>query len=97
MCFEFRYDIAMKNILTIIFLIFIATILSAHENWIEIEPANKPQKQKPDMKPDANLSQSESINKIIKNATAVKNLLEGTGKVEKPNSDKKWFEMPKTN
>ncbi|MFA5460488.1 MAG: hypothetical protein WC274_00245 [Sulfurimonas sp.] len=87
----------MKKTLTIIFLIFIATTLSAEKNWIEIEPTNKPQTQKPDIKTDVNLSQNEPINRIIKNVAAVKNMLDATSKEEKPTNDKKWFEIPKTN
>ena len=65
-------------------LVFITANLYADKNWIEIEPLNKEiPKQNP--KPDENLSQIESLTKVIK-------LIDGTEK-EKPSTDndKNWY------
>ena len=46
-------------------LVFITANLYADKNWIEIEPLNK-EIPKQNSKPDENLSQIESITKVIK-------------------------------
>lgn len=81
----------MKKRVTILLSIFISTTLFADKNWIEIEPTNKTQTKKTDLKTDVNLSQIEPINKIIKNVTVVKQLMDATNKEEKPTDDKNWF------
>ena len=65
-------------------LVFITANLYADKNWIEIEPLNK-EIPKQNSKPDENLSQIESITKVIK-------LIDGTEK-EKPSTDndKNWY------
>ena len=80
----------MKLILTLI--TFISISLSANENWIKIEPLNKTKTPKPKNKIDVNLSQIEPINKMIRNATAIKQIVDATSKKEKrPTNDKNWF------
>jgi len=78
----------MKLILTLI--TFIS--LSANENWIKIEPINQTKTPKPKNKVDVNLSEIAPINKMIKNATAIKQIIDATSKKEeKPTNDKNWF------
>lgn len=72
----------MKITSAILFLLFIAANLYADKNWITIEPLNQ-ETPKQNPKPDRNLSQTESITKIIK-------LIDGTEK-EKPSNDKNWY------
>jgi len=81
----------MKIILTL--LSFIILNSHANENWIKIEPINTTQTPKQDPKIDINLSQIEPVNKMIKNATLIKQLIDATGKKEntKPSNDKNWF------
>ncbi len=80
----------MKTILILI--AFISLSLSANENWIKIEPINKTKTPKTKSKPDVNLSQIAPINKMMKNATAIKQIIDTTSKKEKqPTNDKNWF------
>jgi hypothetical protein len=74
----------MKTSLVILFLVFITANLYANKNWIAIEPLNQ-ETPKQNPKLDGNLSQTESITKIIK-------LIDGTEK-EKPSTenDKNWY------
>ena len=75
-------------------IIFTFTLLSlsANENWIKIEPNNKPKIPKSTTKLNINLSQIKPINKMIKNATVIKQLFDVTRKKEKKvTSDKNWF------
>ena len=66
----------------------------ANENWIPISQINETQTPKQNNSPDINLSQIEPINKMMKNATVVKQLLDATRKKEKPTTnDKSWFEI----
>jgi hypothetical protein len=77
----------MKMTLLIIFLMLTSLNLHADKNWIEIEPRNKKKTQNLDI----NLSQVEPINKMMKNAMVIKQLIDSSKK-EKPSSDnKKWF------
>ncbi len=71
---------------------FSTIILSANDNWIKIEPINKTKASKSNTKLDVNLSQIEPVNKMMKNATAIKQLIDVTSKKEKqPTNDKNWF------
>ena len=73
-------------------LLFITIKISANENWIKIEPINKTQTSKSAPKIDINLSQIEPINKMMKNATVVKQLIDATTKKEIPTTNEKnWF------
>ena len=72
--------------------IFLTINLYADKNWIQIEPINKTQTAKPKTKLDVNLSHLEPINKMMKNATVIKQLIDATNKKEKPTSNEKnWF------
>ncbi len=83
----------MKTILTLI--TFISLSLSANEKWIKIEPINQTKTPKPKSKLDVNLSEIAPINKMMKNATAIKQIIDATnttGKKEKqPVNNKNWF------
>jgi len=75
-----------------VLLIFISIKISANENWIKIQAINKTQTPKENIKLDINLSQIKPINKMMKNATVIKQLLDATSKKDKPTSnDKNWF------
>ena len=81
----------MKLILTLI--TFIS--LSANENWIKIEPINQTKTPKPKSKLDVNLSKIAPINKMMKNATAIKQIIDATNttskKEKQPANNKNWF------
>ena len=83
----------MKILLTLI--TFISLSLSANENWIKIEPINQTKAQKPKSKLDVNLSQIEPVNKMVKNVTAIKQIIDATDttskKEKQPANDKNWF------
>ncbi|MFT5661678.1 MAG: hypothetical protein ACI9TV_002325 [Sulfurimonas sp.] len=83
----------MKTILTLISFISLG-LLHANESWIKINPINKTQTPKVNIKPDVNLSQIEPINKMIKKATAIKQLIDVARKQEKQiTNDKNWFSI----
>jgi len=69
--------------------------LSANENWIKIEPINQTEAPKPKSKLDVNLSEITPINKMMKNATAIKQIIDATNttskKEKQPSNDKNWF------
>jgi len=66
--------------------------LYANENWIKIESINNSQTQKPNIRQDINLSQIEPINKMMQNATVIKQLIDTISKHEKQTTnDKNWF------
>jgi len=73
----------------ILILIFFISILSANENWIKIEPIDKTPKSK--TKLDINLSKIEPVNRMMRNATAIKQLIDATKKEEKHTNNKNWF------
>ncbi len=82
----------MKTVSLTLLLIFLTINLYADKNWIEIEPINKTKTAKPKTKLDINLSQIEPVNKIIKNVTVFKQLLDSTSKKEKiDKNDKNWI------
>ena len=81
----------MKKIFTFIFLLFITTTLTANKNWIALEHPDATPSKKPETKTDSNVSQMEPLNKMIKNAAVVKQLLDATSKKEKPKDEKNWF------
>ena len=78
----------MKNLL--IFCVLILTNLYADENWIKIKPIIDATSQKSNTKLNANSSQRQSINKIIRKVSIVKELLDGTKEKEKQDN-KNWF------
>ena len=84
----------MKNNFILKILLFLAfgVLSSASENWIPIEPNGQTKKLKPKTQIDVNLSQIKPINKIIKQATIIKQIMNTTSKKEKQTSnDKNWF------
>ncbi len=75
-------------------LIFLAINLYADKNWIPIEPTSNTKSKKSNTKLDVNLSQIEPINKMMKNITVVKQLINVISEKEKPiKNDKNWFIM----
>ena len=90
-----RYDVTMKRRCIVFFYIFPVLII-ANENWIKIESINKKQAQKSHKQLNVNLSQIEPINKIMKRASIVKQLIDTKGKKEtQTSSGKNWFEINK--
>jgi hypothetical protein len=84
----------MKITSLILVLIFLTINLYADKNWIQIEPINKTQTAKPKTKPNVNLSQIEPINKMMKNATVIKQLIDATSKKDEPvSNEKNWFAL----
>ncbi len=74
------------------YLLFGIISLSANENWIPISPLTKTAKNT--TRSDINLSQTEPINNIIKNAKVVKQLLDATAKKDLPTTNEKdWFTL----
>ena len=72
--------------------IFLAINLYADKNCIQIEPINKTQITKSKTKLNVDLSQIEPLNKMMKNATVIKQLIDATNKKEEPvNNEKNWF------
>jgi len=75
-------------------LIFLVINLYADKNWIPIEPVSNTKSKKSNTKLDVNLSQIEPINKMMKNITVVKQLINVISEKEKPiKNDKNWFIM----
>jgi hypothetical protein len=73
-------------------LVFVTINLCADKNWIPIEPITQASTFKEKSQKDRNLSQIEPINKMIKNITVVKQLVDGTQTKEKNiKSDKNWY------
>ena len=82
----------MKIISLTLLLTFLTINLYADKNWFPIESTNGAQIEKPKNKFDVNLSQIEPINKMLKNATVIKQLIDATSKKDKPvSNEKKWF------
>ena len=82
----------MKIILLTWAVTFLAINLYADKNWIQIQPINKTHTVKTKSKLDVNLSKIEPINKMMKSATVIKQLIDATGKKEKVDTnDKNWF------
>lgn len=72
----------MKLLLPLLLSLSLTSTASADENWIPITSADKPQTSK----------QVGAVNKIIKNATIIKQLIDTTGKKEiVTTKDKNWF------
>jgi len=88
----------MKIISLTLVLIFLTINLYADKNWIQIEPTNKIQTAKSKTKLDVDLSQIEPINKMMKNATVIKQLIDATSKKDEPASNEKnWFVLNNEN
>lgn len=82
----------MKLLLPFLLSLFLTSTASANENWIPITPIDKPQTSKQSAKLDVNLSQVGPVNKIMKNATVIKQLIDTTSKKEiVTTKDKNWF------
>ena len=82
----------MKLLLSLLLLLFQAITIHADKNWIFITPIDETQTQKPTTNLDVNLSQIEPINKMLKNITVVKQLIDATNKKEKVAiNNRKWF------
>lgn len=82
----------MKLLLPFLLSLFLVSTASANENWIPITPIDKPQTSKQSAKLDVNLSQVVPVNKIMKNATVIKQLIDTTSKKEiVTTKDKNWF------
>jgi len=78
--------------LLLLFLLFEIITQGANENWIPITSFNKTKTPKSTTKLDINLSQIEPINKMIKNITAIKQLIDvGTKKEASTTNEKSWF------
>lgn len=76
----------------------ISTNLYANENWIKIEPINNTKTKKSYTKLDVNLSQIKPINRMMRNATVIKQIIDTTSKIEKAyTNEKNWFELNKAN
>jgi len=87
----------MKIIISLLSLIFVTITLYANENWIKIEPMNGTKKVEKKAKIDVDVSKVKPINKMLKNITIIKQLLDATSKKEKPttNNEKNWFVLNK--
>ena len=82
----------MKIISLTLVLIFLTINLYADKNWIQIESTNKVQTKKSKSKLGVNLSQIEPINKIMKNVTVIKQLIDATSKKDElVSNEKNWF------
>lgn len=76
----------------LLFLIFFTLTLFANEKWIAITPLVETSKSKTPEKADINLSQIAPINKMLKNITIVKELLDARPQKEVPKTTQKnWF------
>ncbi len=86
------------NTTSLTLLIFLTINLYADKNWIEIKPVNKTKIVKSKTKLDINLSQIQPLNKMMKNVTVVKQLLDTTSKKEKTTTNEKnWFTLNNEN
>ncbi len=82
----------MKITLITFTLAFLTINISANENWIKIEPLDNTRTTKLTTKPNINLAQIQPINKMLKNATVIKQLIDVVSKKEKPTTNEKnWF------
>ena len=72
----------MRLLLPLLLSLPLTSIVSANENWIPITPVDKPQTSK----------QVGAVNKMIKNAAVIKQLIDTTGKKEiVTTKEKNWF------
>lgn len=72
----------MRLLLPLLLLLSLTSTASANENWIPITPVDKPQTSK----------QAGAVNKMIKNATVIKQLIDPTSKKETVTTkEKNWF------
>ncbi|MBE0515166.1 hypothetical protein [Sulfurimonas sp.] len=72
----------MKLLVPFLLSLSLASTASADENWIPITPVDKPQTSK----------QVRAVNKMIKNAAIIKQLIDTTGKKEVVKTkEKNWF------
>lgn len=72
----------MRLLLPLLLLLSLTSTASANENWIPITPVDKPQTSK----------QVGAVNKMIENATVIKQLIDPTGKKETVTTkEKNWF------
>ena len=85
----------MYNVI-ILFFLFITVNLYADKKWISIEPVSTTQNTKENVnKLDIKPSQMQPINKLIKNATIIKRLVDNKRDKEKLNEDSKknWYSL----
>ncbi len=74
----------------------ISISLSANDNWIKIQPSNQKLTTNSNTIKEINLSQIKPIGYILKNATAIKQLIDATNKKkEQTINDKNWFVLNK--
>lgn len=84
----------MKTKLLLFSLVLLTLDAYADKNWISIEPLNKTNTPMQNPQLDANLSQKESINKMINNVSIIKQLFDGTKKEEvNADSNKNWYAL----
>ena len=71
----------------------ILAVLHANDNWIKIEPISTMQTPKKETPVDINLTQIKPVNKMLKQATVIKQIIDATSKTKKkkPTNDKNWF------
>ena len=73
----------------------ILVILHANENWIKIKPISTIQTPKKETTLDINLTQIKPVNKMLKQATVIKQIIDATNTINKkekePTHDKNWF------
>jgi len=73
------------------FLILASVMLHADKKWIPINTINETKVSSSNLQSDMHLSQMEPINKVIKNLTVAKQLLDNANKVKPTVHEKKWF------
>ncbi|WP_373004005.1 hypothetical protein [Sulfurimonas sp.] len=81
----------MKMISLTLLLLFLAIDSEADKNWIKINPQEQTKTLKSDTKADLNLSQIQPINRILRNATLIKQLIDNKRKEKPTANDKNWF------
>ena len=85
----------MYNVI-ILFFLFITVNLYADKKWISIEPVSTTQNTKQESsKLDIKQSQMQPINKLIRNATIIRRLVDNKRDKEKLNEDSKknWYSL----
>ena len=82
----------------IILLVFSLTItLYADKNWIPIEPLDKTSISKEKTNLDTNTSNASTINTLLKNSAAIKQIIKSLDQDEEVNtSNKNWYELKDT-
>ena len=81
----------MKITSLVFYLIFTTLSLSADKNWIPLKPVDKAKAPEKNTQLDANPSQTEPINKIMKNVMLIKELIDHTKEEKSAANEKNWF------